>query len=209
MKGFFQDGAPQPGDILLFESGSPPILRHALGGIRRMFPEARMHLCTCWPDPPPEGTASVFHVTEYASRRHKLRLLGSFRRAHYDVLVIVCSREPIMYAWKMLALLLVPAKTLIVNENGDFFWLDWQNRRSLRLFLATRWVIVRKEFLLTVLRAIVFPFTLLLLIANAAFLYARRWRRLLLWKIRAWSAPDARPSESASAYPESPRPKVP
>ena len=89
-----------------------------------------------------------------------------------------------MYSWKMLALLLVPAKTLIINENGDFFWFDWQNRGKLRQFMQSRWVIIRKEFLLTMLRALAFPFTVLFLLATAARLYARRWRRMLLWKIR-------------------------
>jgi hypothetical protein len=204
MKDFFRGAVPQPRSILAIESGSPHILRRALGGIRQMFPEAQLHLCTCWPDPAPDGVSTLFRVADYPSQRDKIRLLLTFRRSRYDVLVILCSQEPIMYAWKMMVLLLVPAKTLIVNENGDFFWLDWQNRGALRQFLATRWVIIRKEFLLTILRAIVFPFTLLFLIANAVFFYARRWRRLLLWKIRELSAPHTGPSQSASLYSENP-----
>jgi hypothetical protein len=196
MKGFFRDNIPPARDLLLLESGSPEIFRRAFANIRRAFPHARLHLCTCWPDPPP-GCSDVFQVSEYPSWRDKLRLLLSFRKSRWDILVILCSQEPIMYAWKMAALLLVPAKTLIINENGDFFWLHWQNRGTLRSFLAARWVIIRKEFLLTALRALVFPLTLLYLIAVAAFLYARRWRRLLLWKIRPRSSPQ--PARTATA----------
>ena len=184
MKGFFQDDVPPARDILLIESGSQHIFARALGAIRQSFPEARLHLVTCWPDAPPGSFASFYRVRDYPSRRDKIRLLGSFRKKPADVLVVLCSKEPVMYAWKMLALFWVPAKTLIVNENGDYFWLDWHNRRSLRRFLQSRWVIIRKEFLLTVLRAIIFPFTVLFLLANALFLYIRRWRRLLLWKIQ-------------------------
>jgi len=184
MKGFFQDAVPPARDILLFESGSQDIFARALGAIRQSFPQARLHLVTCWPDSPPGPFASLHHVRDYRGTGDKLRLLASFRKNPADILVVVCSKEPVMYAWKMLALLAVPSKTLIINENGDYFWLDWHNRRTLRRFMQSRWVIVRKEFLLTGLRAIAFPFTLLFLLANAAFLYSRRWRRLLLWKIR-------------------------
>ena len=184
MNGFFHDEVPPPLDILLIESGSQEIFRRGLESIRRSFPEARLHLLTCWPDPPPGPLASLHRVRDYASRWDKLRLLHSLRQQPSDVLAILCSKEPVMYSWKMLALLLVPAKTLIINENGDFFWFDWHNRSKLRQFMQSRWVIIRKEFFLTMLRALAFPFTVLFLLANAARLYARRWRRMLLWKIR-------------------------
>ena len=184
MNGFFHDEVPPPLDILLIESGSQEIFRRGLESIRRSFPEARLHLLTCWPDPPPGPLASLHRVQDHASRRDKLRLLRSFRKEPSDALAILCSKEPVMYTWKLLALLVVPAKTLIINENGDYFWFDWQNRGALRQFLQSRWTIIRKEFFLTMLRALVFPFTVLFLLANAARLYSRRWRRLLLWKIR-------------------------
>ena len=184
MKYFLHSAVPPTQDILLLESGSQDIFRRGLANIRRTFPEARLHLLTCWPDPPPGPLASLHRVRDYASRRDKLRLLRSFRRQPYRVMAILCSKEPVMYTWKLLALLIIPAKTLIVNENGDFFWLDWHNRRALRTFLQSRWGIVRHEVPLTILRALVFPFTVLYLLANAGRLYLRRWRRLLLWRLR-------------------------
>ncbi|MBI3933221.1 MAG: hypothetical protein HY316_00925 [Acidobacteria bacterium] len=194
MNGFFRNAVPPARDILLIESGSQDIFRRALEGIRRLFPEARLHLLTCWPDPPPGRFASLHRVRDYASRRDKLRLLHSFRIRPTDVLGILCSKEPVMYSWKMMALLLVPAKTLIINENGDFFWFDWNNRGALRQFLQSRWTIIRKGVLFTTLRAAAFPFALLYLLANAALLYSRRWRRLLLWKIRGDGGKPGRPT---------------
>jgi hypothetical protein len=184
MKGFFDDAVPSGHSVLVIESGSQHILARASNGLRQAFPEARLSLLTCWPDTPPGPFARVMQARDYPGTGAKLRLLASFRKQPSDVLAVVCSKEPIMYSWKMMALLIVPAKTLIINENGDFFWLDWNNRRTLRSFLQSRWVIIRKEFLLTVLRALAFPFTVLYLLATAAWLYARRWRRLLWWRIR-------------------------
>jgi len=188
MKGFLRKAVPPARDILLLESGSQDIFLRGLAGIRRSFPEARLHLITCWPDPPPGPFASLYRVRDYASRRDKLGLLHSFRTKPPTILGVVCSNEPVMYSWKMLALLVVPAKTLIINENGDFFWFDWNNRRTLRTFLQSRWNIGGWEFFFTALRALVFPLTVLFLAANAAYLYARRWRRLLLWKIQGNSS---------------------
>lgn len=184
MIGFFQSAVPPARDILLIESGSQDIFRRGLAGIRRTFPEARLHLLTCWPDPPPGPLTSLHRVRDYTSRRDKLRLLRSLRKQPSDVLAVLCSKEPVMFSWKMLAILLIPAKTLIINENGDFFWFDWQSRGALRQFLQSRWGLLSHEFLLTLLRAFAFPFTILFLLANAAWLYSRRWRRLLLWKLR-------------------------
>ncbi|MBI4480690.1 MAG: hypothetical protein HY651_11765 [Acidobacteria bacterium] len=184
MKGFFRGAVPPARDILLIESGSEEIFRRALEGIRRSFPEARLHLVTCWPGLPPVPLEGLYRVQDYASRWDKLRLIRSFRKKPPDVLAILCSQEKVMYWWKMLALLVVPAKTLIINENGDFFWLDWQNFRTLRRFLQSRWGLIGTESLFTSLRALAFPLILLFLLANALFLYARRWRRLLLWRIR-------------------------
>ena len=187
MKGFFQSCEPQTRDILLVESGSQEIFRRGLATIRRSFPSARLHLLTCWADPPPGPIASIHRVRDYALRRDKLRLLRSLRKQPTDILAVLCSKEPVMYSWKMMAILLIPSKTLILNEHGDFFWLDWQNLKELRKFLQARWTIFRREFLLTALRALVFPFTVLFLLINAIWLYSRRWRRLLLWKIRGES----------------------
>ena len=185
MKYFLRRKIPVARDVLVIESGSPEVARRALGGIRRIFPDAQYHLLTCWPDPPPDLFTNVFRTADYPSAWEKARLLVSFARRRWRVLAILCTGEPILWRWKMLALGLLPAKVLVINENADFFWLDWDNRRTLRRFLAIRWGVNREEFFYTLLRALVFPLTLLFLLSTALFLYARRWRRLLTWKINA------------------------
>ena len=179
--------------------------RRALRGIRQILPGARYHLLTCWPDPPGGLFASVFRASDYPSGWEKIRLLISLARRKWRVLAILCTGESVLWRWKMLALALLPAKVLVVNENSDFFWLDWANRRTLRRFLAIRWGVNRDEILSTVLRGLVFPLTLLFLILTALFLYSRRWRRLLVWKLRPRSAKTPHETETASPWPETSR----
>ncbi|MBF8305575.1 MAG: hypothetical protein HW398_763, partial [Acidobacteria bacterium] len=71
---------------------------------------------------------------------------------------------------------------------------------QVRQFLAVRWGVNRDEITATALRALVFPFTLVFLILTALYLYARRWRRLLAWKLRPPQANAL--SEGASKLPE-------
>jgi len=191
MKYFFRRRFPGADDVLLIESGSPEVARRALVRIRDHFPRARYHALTCWPETAqesrlaPEGPyQSVFHAADYPSGWEKLRLLLSLARRKWRVLAILCTGEPMLWRWKMLAVALLPSKVLIVNENADFFWVDWTHRRQVRQFLAVRWGVNRDEITATALRALVFPFTLIFLILTALYLYARRWRRLLTWKLR-------------------------
>lgn len=208
MKYFFSRKVPSAQDILLMESGSPEVARTALEGIRKMFPSARCHLCTCWPNPPAGLFASVLRVTDYPSSWDKLRLLYSYRQKGWEVLVMLCTGEPILWRWKIAALLLLPAKVLIINENADFFWLDWGNRKTFRRFLAIRWGVNQEELLQTALRACVFPLTLLVLLVTAAWLYARRWRRLLRWKMASVWAGNPNEAQPAPLIRETPRNKV-
>ena len=120
---------------------------------------------------------------EYAGRSAKLALLGQFRKHGYTVLMILCTGERIMTVWRALALVLVPAKVIVVNENADFFWLSWENRAMLRAFLGARWGVNLRHGALILLRAAAFPFTVLFLMLTALYYYQRRWRNLLWWKL--------------------------
>ena len=124
MRYFFRRKVPQAGDILLIESGSRQVSTRALEGIKRIFPQARYHLCTCLPETPPDSYASVFRASDYPSGISKLKLLFWFRRQRWPVMAVLCTGEPLLLRWKLIAGLIVPAKVLIVNEHADFFWLN-------------------------------------------------------------------------------------
>ena len=180
-------GAPAVNDVLLIESGSPGVGQRVIERIRTHFPGARYHLLTCWPETTPEHRSaryqSIFRASDYPTGLDKIRLLVSLARRRWRVLAILCTGEQVLWRWKLLALAIFPSKVLIANENADFFWLDWAHRRNLRQFLASRWGVNRDEIAATLLRALVFPFTLLFLLLTALYLYTRRWRRLLVWYI--------------------------
>lgn len=191
MKYFFRRRIPDAADVLLIESGSPAVARRAIERIRSIFPSARYHLCTCHPLPSQTPFTTVYQANEYPTGWQKLKLVLSFCRRGWSVLVILCTGEPILWRWKMLALFLMPAKVLVVNEHSDFFWLDWGNRRTLRALAGIRWGVNLEDIFFTMLRALVFPLTFLFLLASVVFLYLRRARRLLWWKLKATAAPPS------------------
>ncbi|MBI2818290.1 MAG: hypothetical protein HYX72_15265 [Acidobacteria bacterium] len=205
MRYFFRRKIPDAADVLLIESGSPDVARRALERIRTIFPSARYHLCTCHLLPPEALFATVYQASEYPTGWQKLNLVLSFCRRGWSVLVILCTGEPILWRWKMLALLLMPAKVLVVNEHADFFWLDWGHRRTLRKLAGIRWGVNLEDICFTTLRALVFPLTFFFLLASAGFLYLRRARRLLWWKLKATSAPASRHAQPVCAEPRQAR----
>ena len=47
------------------------------------------------------------------------RFLLALRGRKWDVLVILCTGEPLLWRWKTLAVFLIPAKVLVVNEKSN------------------------------------------------------------------------------------------
>ncbi len=205
MKCFFSRKIPLARDVLLLESGSPEVARRAVGEIQKIFPGARYHLCTCHPVSAENAFASVFRVNDYASHWERMRVLLSWRQKGWEVLAILCTGEAIMARWKWLALALLPAKVLVVNENADFFWLDWGNRKTLRRFVRMRLGVGQIELLSTVARALVFPITLLILLGTAGFLYSRRGWRLLSWRIHRLDGENPQPARPATLCRDAPK----
>ena len=158
--------------ILLVESGP----RHLLEGILpHLASGSSFDLLTCFPGLPaglaPEATWRVADYRDSASRR---RLFRQLRARNYSALVILCAGVPIMTRWKWAAALRLRARLLIVNENGDCFWLTWANWRIARHFLLFRSGLSGANAARTLARLLLFPFTLSYLLLYAAFLHTRR-----------------------------------
>ncbi len=192
--------------ILIIESGSPGITRRALPDIQRNFPSALCDLCTCWPDSDLSGFQTLYRTSDDPGLLAKFRRVWGFRKRRYHVLAVICSGERVMKLWRALALLLLPCRKMIVNENADFFWLDWENRRAVWRFLGTRWNGIRTESLLTIVRLVALPFTLILLVGTALFYYTRRWRRLLFLPRYRHAAPPPSSSHSSPSDPSTSSP---
>src|SRR5262245_52795247 len=123
MRWFLTGRIPEPTRILLVESGSRLVLERAAAGMQRAFPQARLGLCTCFPGLPTPAPARVWRVTDARSVGAKLGMAWHMARSRPPVAALLFSGEPIMFNWKILLLFLLPSKIIIVNENGDFFWL--------------------------------------------------------------------------------------
>lgn len=183
MRFFLTSRIPEPARILLIESGSRGVLEKAWERMRAVFPGARYHLCTCYPgEPRPGGCERVFRVTEAAQSGGKRAMLQAIRASRPSIAAILFTREPILTRWKLALLVLLRAKILVVNENGDFFWLDWPNRRVIAQFLGARAGLDGFALLRSTCRVLAFPFVFAFLALYALFAYSRRWLRLLAWK---------------------------
>ena len=68
----------------------------------------------------------------------------------------------------------LPAKVFILNENGDYFWLDRGHLGNIRHFVLFRAGLTGAGAVRTVARLLLFPFTLLYLILYATSAHARR-----------------------------------
>ena len=79
-----------------------------------------------------------------------------------------------MTKWKWGLALRLPVKVLVVNENGDFFWFDRANWRTVRRFVFIRTGLSGGDAVRTIGRVLVFPLTLAFLLLYAAFVHLRR-----------------------------------
>ncbi len=180
MRFFLRSRIPDPTRILLVESGSRAVLEKAWEKMRAIFPGARYELCTCYPgEPQPGGFERVFRVTEAARQGGKRGMLRAMCGSRPTIAALLFTREPILRPWKLALLALLPSKILVVNENGDFFWLDWANRHVLAQFLGARAGLDGFALLRSTCRTLAFPFVFAFLAVYALVAYSRRWVRLL------------------------------
>jgi hypothetical protein len=168
---------PDTASILLVESGSRSILEAVIPGLRETWDEASFDLVTCFSKLPVglhPDTSRVYRVSAYRGRVGRGRLYRELARNNYRIVGIICSGEPLMTKWKWALALRLPAKVFIVNENGDYFWLDWGHLATIREFVVLRSGLAGAGAARTLARAVCFPFTFLYLLLYATTVHARR-----------------------------------
>lgn len=168
--------------ILLVESGSRQLFEDLLDGLYEHHPQMTADLVTCYAGTPHkyrDERGSVYRVTDYPDPASRSRFYAHLRSQDYTVVGIICSAEPIMTKWKWMLAWKIPAKVFILNENGDYFWLDRGHWSTIRHFLLFRLGLSGAGAVSTVLRLLLFPFTLLYLISFAATVHLRRKLRTL------------------------------
>ena len=142
MKYFFTRRLPEASRILLVESGSRYLLEGLIPGIRSTYGDGIfVDLVTCYPGLP-EGfdtrNTTVYRVTDYRGSAGRGRLYRELAANRYSIMGIICSAEPIMNKWKWMLMARLPVKVFILNENGDYFWVDYAHWSVIRHFALFR-----------------------------------------------------------------------
>ena len=182
MRYFLSKDQPPFSRVLLVESGGRHLYENLLGNLYNFYPEMKADLVTCYAGAPESfrgDRGSVFHVTDYPDGPSRQRFYQELARNRYSVVGIICSAEPIMTKWKWMLAARLPGKVFILNENGDYFWLDRGNLATAWQFILFRAGLTGAGAVRTLARVALFPFTLLYLILYAATVHLRRKLRTI------------------------------
>ncbi|MEJ7607727.1 MAG: hypothetical protein WKF37_16005 [Bryobacteraceae bacterium] len=175
MKHFFRRFVPDLHRIVLVESGARELYEDMLPGLYENCPE--VDLVTCFAGVPkafrPEQ-GRVYSISDYVGAEGRSHLVNELRQRHYAAIGIICAAQPIMTKWKWMLAAKVPAKLFLINENGDHFWFDYSNWRTIKHFILYRAGLSGAGAVGTVARLLLFPFTVVFLLLYAGFVHARR-----------------------------------
>lgn len=174
---FFERRDPRPQRLLLIESGSRALIENHLPALRRTWGNVPVDLVTCYSGLPAgldPTTSRVYRVNDYRGREGRARLYRELREAGHNVMGMLCSAEPVMTKWKWALALRVPAKVFIINENGDYFWLDYTHWSTMVRFVLFRAGLSGEDAPRTLARLLFFPFTFLYLLLYATNVHFKR-----------------------------------
>ncbi|HYZ87111.1 MAG TPA: hypothetical protein VE621_22030 [Bryobacteraceae bacterium] len=163
--------------VLLVESGSRDLIEELLPGLyKRYGDKISIDLVTCYAGRPKhlDPDAAVYRVTDYVGAAARKNLYQQLRTRNYSVIGIMCTDEPIMTKWKWALAHKVPAKLFILNENGDYFWVQWSEWATMRHFVLFRAGLTDAGAVRTLARVLLFPFSVLYLVLWASLTEARR-----------------------------------
>ncbi len=168
---------PPADAILLIESGSRSLLEIVGPGLRQTWgDDVAIDIVTCYarlPEGFPENTR-VYRTTDYRGAEGRRKLFRQLAANRYGLIGMICSGEPILLKWKWVIALRIPAKVFIINENGDYFWLDRGHAAPLRELVFLRSGLAGAGAIRTLARVLSFPFTLAYLLLYATTVHARR-----------------------------------
>lgn len=170
---------PAGGRLLLIESGSRSLAESMVPHLDAWPKRYVVDLVTCYAGLP-SGFApetEVFRVADYGKPELRAQLLNELRSRDYACIGLICSGEPIMTKWKWMLALRIPAKVFVINENGDYFWLNRENFPIVRQFALVRAGLYGSDSVRTITRILIFPFTLAFLLLYAFIAHSRRYLR--------------------------------
>jgi hypothetical protein len=175
---FLSRRIPHADAILLIESGSRGLLESVVPGLRAAWgADSAIDLMTCYarlPEGLPAESTRVYRTTDYRDREARRRLVAELKANRYALIGMICSGEPIMTKWKWALALRLPAKIFLINENGDYFWLDRGHLGVIRQMVLLRSGLAGAGAVRTLASVLSFPFALAYLLLYAAAVHARR-----------------------------------
>jgi hypothetical protein len=178
---FFRRHLPPCPRLLLIESGSRHLIEGVIPLLRRSFGEdLEIDLVTCYPGAPLGCDGRIFRISDYRDgAAGRARLVADLELRGHAISGMICAAEPIMTKWKWWLAARLNAKFFILNENGDYFWLDWERRRTILQFGAYRAGLTGAAAVPALVRFFLFPLTLTYLILYACTVHLRRRIRIL------------------------------
>lgn len=174
--------APLTG-VLLIESGSRSLIDRVAPHLRATWArDVPIDLVTCFGGVPAGlgAEASVYRTTDYTTPEKRKELVRQLRARNYSMLGMICSGEPIMTKWKWMIALRLPVKVFIINENGDYFWVNREQSAVVREFCLIRMGLAGEGAIRTIGRLLIFPFSLLFLLLYAFVAHSGRMVRQVL-----------------------------
>src|SRR6202050_1600918 len=180
MRHFFTKSIPPFSRVLLVESGSRHLFENLLPILYRNYPEMTCDLVTCYggvPNSFRSDQGAVYRVTDYPDSRARQRLYAELGGNGYIIVGIICSAESIMTKWKWVLAARLPGKVFVLNENGDYFWMDHSNLATIRYFILFRAGLAGSGRVRPLARVVLFPFSLLYLILYALTVHFMRISR--------------------------------
>jgi hypothetical protein len=181
MRYFLTRAHPPTQRVLLVESGPRHVLERLLPALERNYGRLeQIDLLTCHAGAPqgfdPER-GRIYHVQDHRGWRARQRLFKELRSRQPDICGLLCTGLPIMTPWKWLAAWHAPSKIFLINENGDYFWLDRGHGRIIWRFMLIRAGLSGGDALPHLGELLVLPFTFTYLLLYAAQVHSRRWLR--------------------------------
>jgi hypothetical protein len=177
---FFRRSIPPFTRVLLVESGSREVFERFIPLLYQIHGEQlEIDLVTCYASEPQGFRGCVFRVTDYGGPAARKRLYEELGGRDYSLMGIICSADPIMTKWKWMLAARLPSKVFVVNENADYFWLDWGHWRTMLRFMLYRAGMTGSNAVPTLARLLFFPLTLAYLLLYAGAVHIRRRIRML------------------------------
>ncbi len=180
MRYFFRRHQPPFTRVLLVESGSRRLFDDLIAGLYETYGEQlEIDLVTCFAGVPQGFRGTVYRVTDYTGPVARKRLYAELEAGQYPILGMICAGESIMTKWKWMLAARLPVKVFVLNENADYFWLDWGHWRVIAHFALFRVGLTGAAAIPTIARLVFFPVTLAYLLLYAGVVHLRRRIRTL------------------------------